>query len=226
MAKIKYFMVLDVEGMSTCKPYNVGYIIGDKHGNIVMERSFALPECIWQNLQNCFHAEEMTHKNVEEILADFGSGDKRKYDYVSNAEFKRIFEQDIKSFNIKTIWAYNVNFDKGALARLYEIIPLPDVEFADIWSAVTYSRCMTKKYVNFCIKNGFVTEKGNIKTSAEVVYAYYTKNILFEEEHTGLADCHIEYKLLLWAYATNKKLVKKHPRQIWRVMAELVQPAE
>lgn len=227
----KNVMILDVEGMSGHKPYNIGYIIGDNKGNILLERSWALPQCIWENLKNCFCAEEMTHKNVEEILADFGSGDKRKYNYISNEDFFAQFEQDIINFNVHQIWAYNVTFDRCAIRNLYENRPMLhnipwEVEWNDIWSAVTYSRCMCQKYINFCIENNFLTEKGNIKTSAEVVYAYYTKNPTFCEEHTGLADCHIEYKLYLWAKSSKKKMVKKHPEQIWKVMKRLVQPAE
>ena len=219
----KKVMILDVEGISGKKPYNIGYIIGDNKGNIFMERSFALPNNFWENLQNCFNAREMTHKNLQEILSDFGAGDMRKYEYISNVDFISIFENDLKIFNVKEIDAYNCNFDKSSIRNLYENRIMPDVEWCDIWSEVVYSRCLTKKYVKFCKENGFVTDKGNIKTSAEVVYSYMTKNITFCEEHTGLADCGIEYELYLWAKSSKKKMVKKHPRQIWKVMAELVE---
>jgi hypothetical protein len=42
--KRKKFMVLDVEGQATCQPYDIGYIIGDKEGNVKRRRSFALLE--------------------------------------------------------------------------------------------------------------------------------------------------------------------------------------
>lgn len=224
MAKLK--MILDVEGMSGKRPYNIGYLIGNNKGDTFQERSFALPQTIWENLANCRQAREMTHKNVEEILNDFGSGDERKYDYSSIADFIEIFQNDLARFKIKEIWAYNCPFDRTAIKNLYGIVPMPEVEWCDIWSAVTYSRCMTQKYVNWCIEHGFVTEKGNIKTSAEVVYAYMTKNPTFCEEHTGLADCHIEYELFQWAKSSKQKMVKKHPTPIWKVMSQLVQPAD
>ena len=79
MNKKKRIMILDVEGLSTCRPYNIGWIIGDKHGNIYSEESMAILPCIWENLKNCLHAKEMTHKNVEEILSDIeNETEKRK----------------------------------------------------------------------------------------------------------------------------------------------------
>ena len=52
MRKNHYIIVLDVEGMSNAKPYNIGYIIGDRKGNIIQQRSYALPNNFWENLQN------------------------------------------------------------------------------------------------------------------------------------------------------------------------------
>lgn len=224
MAKMR--MILDVEGMSGKRPYNIGYLIGDGKGNIYHENSIALPQTIWENLANCAHAREMTHKNIEEILADFGAEDERKYNYLSITDFIETFLEALRRFKVKEIWAYNCSFDKSEITNLFGDIPMPDVEWCDIWSAVTYSRCMTQKYIDFCLENGFVTEKGNIKTSAEVVYAYMTKNPTFCEEHTGLADCYIEYELFQWAKSSKQKMVKKHPTPIWKVMAQMMKPAD
>ena len=48
MAKER-FIVLDVEGQQTCRPYNVGYIIADRYGKIYKKRSDR-PEWIRVNL--------------------------------------------------------------------------------------------------------------------------------------------------------------------------------
>ena len=40
MAKER-FIVLDVEGQQTCRPYNVGYIIADRYGKIYKKRSIS-----------------------------------------------------------------------------------------------------------------------------------------------------------------------------------------
>ena len=93
---------------------------------------------------------------------------------------------------------YNVNFDKSALNRLFgERFNNIELEYKDIIPAILHTKLMTKKYINFCRDNKFVTEKGNIQTKAETVYRYLTGCIDFEEEHTGLADVLIEYQILL-----------------------------
>jgi hypothetical protein len=79
-------------------------------------------------------------------------------------------------------------------------------DWLDIWSAIVMTKCLSKKYVKFCKENGFMTEKGNCKTSAEVVYAYLTNNTNFVEEHTGLSDAKIEYDILIMAKKTKKKI--------------------
>lgn len=221
MKKNHLIMILDVEGMSTEKPYNIGYIIGDRKGNIFKECSFALPNNIWGNLKNCFAAKEMTHNNIQEILSDFGGGDSRKYDYISNNDFLLTMAKDIEDFKICQVWAYNCMFDAGSLKRLDEFNILPEVEYCDIWSAIAASCLYNKKYVKWCINNGFLTEKGNIKSSAEVVYAYLTNNVTFVEEHTALSDVRIEYEILLKVFKSKKKLEKKQKKAIWKTLGEI-----
>ena len=59
----KKFIVLDVEGMSNKRPYNIGYIVADRYGSIYKKRSVAILSAIIENLNNCEQAKEMTHKN-------------------------------------------------------------------------------------------------------------------------------------------------------------------
>lgn len=207
----KKFLVLDVEGMSGKRPYDIGFLVVDKKGNIYEEYSLACMPCIWENLSVTFvtsqeRAKKMTHKNVEEILE---SPNKYRWETIENV--LSILNDTIKRNNVTEIWAYNCSFDRSAIKRLMEgfevLYPeLCKVNWLDIWSAIVMTRCCTKKYVKFCRKNNFITEYGNIKTSAEVVYSYLIGESNFEEEHTGLADCKIEYQILMTAIKSKKKL--------------------
>lgn len=212
MSKHKKIMILDVEGMGTKRPYNIGYIIADTKGNIIEQRSFALLACIWENLENCLNAKAMTHKNCQEILGDENN---LKYSKVSIENFKKLFESDIENFGIKEIWAYNCNFDKGAIKRLYGETDfkklIEKVCFYDIWSAIIFTRLVNKRYIKYCRENDkteykMLTDNGNCKTTAEIVYGYLFNNKDFKEEHTGLADCLIEYQIYLKAKSTKKKM--------------------
>lgn len=222
-SKREKIIVLDVEGYSTTRPYNVGYIVCDLYGNIYRKRSFALLPCIWENIRamvNCRQAETMTKKNVEEILQDIEKPKhKRKYKPISPEKFTEIFTADIQNFKVKRLFAYNVNFDKGSIKRLIGDKTFIDLNltYCDIISGITTTKLMSKSYIEFCKSHGFMTEKGNVQTKAEVVYKYLTNNLDFEEEHTGLADVLIEYRILLTALKAHKKIDWK-PCPAWKLL--------
>lgn len=220
-------LVLDIEGMSGKRPYDVGFLVADRKGNIYETFSCAVLPCVWENLSVTFvtsqeKAKEMTHKNIEEILS---SPD--KYQWLTIEQTLAKLENTLQKYNIDEIWAYNCTFDKGGIANLvgadFDKYPkLSKVHWCDIWSAIVMTRCLTRKFVKYCRKFGFVTEKGNIKTSAEVVFAYLTKDNSFEEEHTGLSDCRIEYLILLTAYKSHKKIIK-NISQPWKLVKDFVE---
>lgn len=205
------FIVLDVEGLSTCRPYNIGYIVGDKNGKIYEKHSYAFPEALWENFCGSLNLEVVTsmmYKNIQEILADYGK-ENRKYKYISIVDFQKQFENTIKRNKVKRLFAYNVSFDKSSLKRLFgeEIFSKFNLQYCDILSAILYTKLLRKKYVNYCIHNRYITEKKNVQTKAEIVYRYLTKKQDFIEEHTGLADVLIEFEILLTAFKTKKKMV-------------------
>lgn len=216
----KKFIVLDVEGMSNKRPYNIGYIVADRNGNVFKKRSFAILSTIIENLKDCEQAKEMTNKNVVEILSDI-ENEQRKYYYCSINVFKRIMLKDITEFKVSEIWAYNCTFDKNSLKRLFgsDFSELEErVAFYDIIPAILYTKLLTKKYVNFCISKGYITKAGNVQYKAEYVYQYLTGIEDFEEEHTGLADVIIEYDILLTAMKCKKKIEKSANIQPWKVL--------
>ena len=77
--------------------------------------------------------------------------------------------------------------------------------------------CTQKNYIRFCLENGFVSPSGNIKTSAETVYAYMTNNADYDENHTGLEDVLIETKILAKCFAQHKRVEKNINRFCWRI---------
>lgn len=221
MAKER-FIVLDVEGQQTCCPYNVGYIIADRYGKIYKKRSIALPQYFFENINNSIRTgicEEMHHKNIEEITQDFSKPKrKRKYLALGTNEFFKMFEKDVKKHKVKRIYAYNVTFDKGAMFRLFgERFADFNFEFRDIITGILHTKLLTKRYLTFCKENGYMTEKGNYKYKAEIVYRYLTGLKEFIEEHTGLSDVLIEYEILLFVFKSHKS-TKWNPCQAWRIL--------
>lgn len=221
----KNIIVLDVEGMSNKRPYDVGYIVADLKGNIFAEHSFACLPCVWENLSTTMKTaqetvKQMTHRNIKEILET-----PEKYQWVTISDIYNSLKNDIIKYNVKEIWAYNCTFDKNAMIRLFadDLFDELNVVWLDIWSAIIMTKCLTEKYVNFCKENNFLTDKGNCKTSAEIVYAYLTNDVNFKEEHTGKSDCKIEYKILLTAKNTKKKIdgTLKNPWKLVKRFCEI-----
>lgn len=224
---MKKVLVLDVEGMSGKRPYDVGFVVADKKGNVYETFSLACLPCVWENLSTTFvtsqeKAKIMTHRNIQEILET-----PTKYQWLTIEEVLRTLDNVIAQYKISEVWAYNCTFDKGMIDKLLgdktaEYPNICQVKWCDIWSAIVMTKCLTKKFVKYCRNNGYVTEKGNIKTSAEVVYGYLTKNNSFEEEHTGLSDCKIELEILAIAVKTKKKIIS-NIRQPWKLVKEFVE---
>ena len=195
----KKFIVLDVEGYNGIKPYNVGYMVVDRNGIIYKKVSLALIDNVAENLNYALRTgicKEMTSKNCLDIMQN-----KVKYFHCNSEECKNLLLEDIERYQVKKIWSYNVNFDKRSMGLLGDF----GIEWCDIITAIL-PKLLTKKYVKFCKKNGYITEKGNIQYKAEIVYRYLFKDNDFVEEHTGLEDCGIEYQILLKSFKSGHKV--------------------
>ena len=77
-----------------------------------------------------------------------------------------------------------------------------------------------KKYKNFCKENGFISEKGNYKTSAECAYRFITDNKEFEESHTSLSDCEIEKEIFMTCLRKHKKYTVGIIYNPWRLIQD------
>lgn len=190
--------------------YDLGGVVRDtKTGEIVHSFSFIIADTFYNNnmMQSAYYAEKLPqyHEGVARGMWTSVSF-KYAYEYIYNI---------IAQYGIKTVWAYNAQFDVTTLNTtikhysnewITEFFPA-SITIKDIWA-----RCSnitgTKKYVSYCIDNGFLTEKGNPKTSAEVVYRYLTQNDDFIEAHTALNDAQIEAFILTKAQKNKKKAQK------------------
>ena len=50
-------------------------------------------------------------------------------------------------------------------------------------------------YKKFCQQNGYITKNGQLRFTAEICYRFISRNLDFEESHTGLEDVEIETPL-------------------------------
>jgi len=196
-------MIIDTETANSVEqplPYDVGYsIFDDETGEIFVERSFVVAEIFLDKelMESAYFAEK-----VPQYWEDIKKG-KRIMKGVFNV--RRQIWADMKEFNCYRVGAYNMGFDNratrndiryisGSLARWF--FPFK-TEFFCIWNMACTSILNTREFVDFAIENGFVSEHGNIQTSAEVAYRYITDTPDFVESHTGLEDVQIEREIYL-----------------------------
>ena len=65
-------------------------------------------------------------------------------------------------------------------------------------------------YRKFCEENGFMTKhaKPRPRYTAEIIYRFITKDVDFQEAHTGLRDVEIETEILAYLVKQHKKMNK------------------
>lgn len=199
--------------------YDFGFLVADLHGNVLYQFSTVIGE-IYQNkrlMSTAYYAEKIPMYN-----RDIREG---KRCFMSFETAKQIFDIAVEKWGVREVFAYNVNFDIKALNNTSMTVTghkffSDRLVLRDIWSIASVSVMSTMKYFNFAVNNDLVTEKGNLKTSAEACYRFLTNDEEFLESHTALEDCEIEYQILLECKRKKKKLVDNLP-QPWRTVNKL-----
>ena len=123
------------------------------------------------------------------------------------------FLADVEEFNVCDVWAWNVQFDNKTLDNTINTYSngfidtfLPsDCCWRDAWDYVSSRCCVTEKYVNWAINNGYTSPKGNPSTKAETCYRYLNGDNDFIESHTALDDAKIEAMMVIKAKKRHAK---------------------
>ena len=218
----EYFLVLDTETCNTIEqplPYDIGYAVCDRYGKIYLERSFVVAEtfCDMKDvMKSAYYAEKIPH-----YWDDIKNGSRT---IKSMWTIRKQLVDDMKKFNIKKVGAYNIAFDKRALNNLMRYVSKSwcrwffpfGVEFFDIWNCACDLLLARKSYIDFALKNGLISDKDNILTSAESAYKYIKKMTDFQESHTGLEDVRIEVEILAECYKQHKKMDTSINTACWR----------
>jgi DNA polymerase III epsilon subunit-like protein len=209
----KVFAILDIETLTDARlAFDIAWILCDSKGNI-LERYNALVKDIFDSpFGMALLRRDSFIKNKSQMYIDafiFHGIDVKPFE-----EIMQDFNSISKRYNAKTVMcAYNAKFDYNVLndnaSYIYgcgDTFFNKDVEIVDIMTMALATICDTNKYVRWCLLNGAITEKGNVKTNAQTVYGYLIDDIDFVEEHHALADCEIEKDI----YFKARKRKQKH----------------
>lgn len=224
MSRKKLFLVVDVETAEDTDtnplPYDIGYAVADRKGNIYLERSFIVADIfldLADSMKSAYYAKKIPH-----YWEDIKAG-KRTLAPMWN--IYKIMRNDMRAYRIDTVCAYNMSFDREALNNLVRYCSKSrkrywfpfGTTFNCIWSMACQMLLARRSYIQFALKNGLVSNAGNLQTSAEATFKYLTKQVEFIESHTGLEDVKIEVDIMAKCYAQKKRMDKSINRMCWRL---------
>jgi hypothetical protein len=221
MIKSKRHFIIDVETVGMKEKYiiNLGLVIGDNKGNILATYEWNIQENIikgyrmpnaWQfylgNVVECKQAKKVN-------------------------TFKEFFEDFVKILNEYRqhdieFWSYNASFDYTAFIKNLEYVGIElsekqkrffHLRWFCIWNYAVNVLMNRPSYRKYAKENNHYTQKGNMITNAEVCYRYITNDPQFIEDHTGLSDALIEYKILMYCKRQGKKAVRKRQGFVWKI---------
>ncbi len=207
LQKERYLIFIDTETIGTLNvkesvfPFEIGLKVYDNENKKVVKEKSYLVRKFFNNkfiMLSTFSATK--YPNYFEKLEN----DKR-YKTCSVTDIAKDIEKIIARYNAKIMVAHNGEFDKQAMARLFEEFGVDNpFENIDLLDTMEVSRVITfsRDYANYCIEHKdilnsvkdscFLTNSGRVRTTAQAIYSYVTNNPEFTEAHTGLEDIDIE----------------------------------
>ena len=218
----QYFLVVDTETCNSLEeplPYDIGYAITDRYGNIVRERSFIVAE-IFIDMADVMKSAYYSEK-VPMYWEDIKAG---KRTLATFWNIRRTMLADMKEYKVKKVGAYNMGFDRRALDNLIRYVSKSfkryffpyGTEYFCIWNMACDVLLNRNSYVNFALENGFTSAANNILTSAECAYRYIKNKCDFIESHTGLEDVKIEVEIFAKCISLHKKMDTSINSRCWK----------
>ncbi len=226
-----YRIVLDTETLGnvnqskTLRVYDFAFIVIDEKFDIVKSYRALVAET-WRgdfgNMSSAYYAYKLTDYHAQMLEG--------KLEVKTMLEIWQDFKAACEEYKIKEVWAYNAAFDRNALNATIEqcsngfhpFFAPYDVKWYCIQHVAAQTIMNTKRYFKFIITNNLMTEKGNPKTSAEIAYAFLTKNPHYAECHTALEDSLIEAQILKACYSNAhgqwRKIEKRPSGKAWRIV--------
>ena len=140
--------------------------------------------------------------------------------------FKR-FASLLEAHGVRSVWAYNMNFDYRALNRT--IAELSNgfvtcffpagVKCYDLMSSAISLVGNTRRYQKWAIEHDYVTPTGRARATAETMFRFIAGDDSFIEDHTALSDAIVEADIL--AHLVAKKAGYKRHGEKWGARVQM-----
>lgn len=200
--------------------FDIGYTIADKKNNIFIKRNWLVRE-IFTDISKMKYA--FYYNKYPEYLEMLSDG---KVKLENWSKIIAQMEQDIIDYDIQEVYAYNITFDKGAINDTQTYLSKSkfllfedyNIKTNCLWGMAAETILSQVGYIRTALENNWVSEKGNIKTSAEMAYRYITGEHEFIESHTALDDSIIETEILARCFATKRRMSFGIVNQPWKLV--------
>ena len=196
-------LMIDTETAGTLEEplvYDIGAQVMDLSGNVYESESWVVYDIYAvqrEKMKTAYYAEKLPR--YEEGLKNGNWIMKRFF------TIRKTILEWIDRYEITAVCAYNTKFDRKALnntlrfiteGRMRFFFPY-GIEFFDVWTMASSTIFQTRTYRKMAYDNGWYSEKGNIRTTAEHAWRYISGNLDFDEAHTALEDVKIESEIFL-----------------------------
>lgn len=193
------FAVFDTEtiGISPKLVYDLALIVCNRAGEPIAKKSWIIREVMTDAklMLGAYYSNRVFSHYIPAL--DAGT-----LKLATFADARKEFNAMLLEHNAKTVCAYNIAFDRKAMRETAQHTGHvgnfleKKINFACLWLASCRILANTNKYRAFCRENNLVSDAGNVRTSAEAVFAYLKQNPGFVESHTAMEDCEIESQIL------------------------------
>ena len=204
---MKKYIILDTETTNDIDcplVYDFGFSVIDENGKAYASYSFVNADifCDDEMMANAYFAEK-----IPQYWEDIKSGNRVLKSFRS---IERTFRRVCREWQVDTFVAHNARFDYIALQTTKRYITTSKERFffpygSKFVDTLKLSREVfgqNETYRNFCVTNNYVTNYGQNRYTAEIIYRFLTNCNDFVEEHTGLADCMIEKEIFRYCLET------------------------
>ena len=205
----KYYLMVDVETANSSSEsklipsqslvYDIGAAIVDRNGNVFESLSVAVNEVFYDMaddvMQTAFYAQKLPQYHE-----DIANGKRQVLNF---AQVKFIFDKWAKFYDIVAVVAHNARFDYTALNATQRYLSKSAYRYflpygIPIWDTMKMANdtiCKEREYLKFCEELGYLTKRGQVRKTAEVLFQYISGDVTFKESHTGLEDVLIEKEI-------------------------------
>lgn len=196
--RTQHILTLDTETATLVGGvYDVAFAVHTRKGKVLESYSAVIREVATnpKAMMSAYYARKMFSHYLP-MVAD------QKIPLVKWLDFVQTLREAVTRYDVKTVAAYNLAFDRRALRNTHHqlgnkgaILPYP-IRQLDIWEFACRARLVLRKYKRLALAQGWVSDVGNIRTTAECAYRFVSGDLTFKESHTALEDVQIETEIL------------------------------